>query len=207
MELDDLKNIWKTQSGEMKEPVRTNIVQIKARKSKHPARRFQRKLIIENLIGGILIFIVLLLSALFNSLGIVEIFLLGITIPYLIFATSKAIQVNRLLEYSVNTVIFLDNLLKVIYNYINVNIYSVLILVPFGLYLGYFKGYSIGGEMTLNEAIRQLFERPLFVFISLGIAALFTFLAYKFVKWYYRVLYRREINEIIDLKEELNHSK
>ena len=204
MELDDLKNIWQKQT-EDKEDLSVNFTKIEKRTAKHPANRFLRKLIIENVLAlsfGTLVFIGITGNK--GYPGAADYMLLITIIIYLFIAGSKLWQMRKLQQFTVDTLNFTKNLLQIINGYIKINLYLVVFLVPVILLIGYLEVWCVIKEQHVLQILAYHIKHPVFIIIALLFSSILTWFTYLFSKWYYGILYGKELYEVSKLIEELD---
>ncbi len=203
MDLDEFKEKWKSIDSPGENLSRERIKQIINKESKSPLVKIRKSMRLEllfvilSLVGLYLLFLASDGHTRFSSSLMFGLFLLILLITYILFYVqlSKHITVQFTDESMVTQLTKIIDQLKRdlrIYKWVNLMLYIPAIII----------GLTINGVDFVNELnTGQNFRQALHL---LGISLVFFPLYYYFVVWYITVLYTKYVDELEQMRDELD---
>lgn len=204
MELDDFKNILKEKNKTTGKFPEISIEDVKKRKSINPVDKLRKQVLVEYLVGIPLLIIMdiaaVALNKYLNNVTIWAFFVLSILIA--LYSGRFVLKTRKQLRFNEDTVDFLQNFKSSFETYLKLAQSSILIITPLFTLLGYISGTQIAAPA---EYLEKMF-RPKSMAIILIVTIVMTFGYYYLVKIFYKRIYRKNLNEIQQIIDELNNS-
>jgi hypothetical protein len=206
MDLDEIKNIIQQKEQGIKASAGKLEYDISL-KSKHPAAKIMRKVLIENVLNILIsMLFIYTIHRLHSHSVLIEIGLVVIVLAQGIFGFRRVIELNKIIQYSDNTKDFLNQFLSSIKSYIRILSNFALIIAPIGFIGGFFVGFSDGSGLSFIESIKSALTNFKVLTIFLLSLAVITVFIYSLVRVFYYIIYNRNIIQLKQLIKEINET-
>ena len=205
MELDQLKDIWKKESSQVKED--EQLKTLMSRRSNNPIARMKRNLLLE-LIAIIVLYgftIAYYAYAFEGKMNEVSWFMIGIALCFFVYYFRKNKLLNQMECLSCQVKSNLQKQVNTLEKYVKFYLVAGTALVPLTIFffswLIYVKSPGIAPSVFFPSAVYPWWQTAIAWTAFVGI---FTVLIYFLNRWYIKKLYGNHIQKLKELLTEMN---
>ncbi len=202
MELEELKNIWKSYTEEQGQQISpAEIKEMLSGRTQNAISKINRSIFLE---VGLLLVMSFVFSITTLLVGQIEHQILFAMIMVICVLSGgyyffKYRQINAVAITSDNLKNSLQKLIHVLDTFLKIYLYGSIIITPISFLTGFFYGFTLAGE---DHTLQQAMQWEI-IAISLGLTVIATLLMYPFMKWYIRRLYGNYLQELKTCMHEL----